>query len=475
VRLVESSLQPKENPMTPNIFRITAGALLGTLALLAGGMVQAHTPVTNEFGADNQVLEWNQVFIDTLIEMKTPNSSSQRLGAIVHTAIFDAYNGIERRYTPIFVSQRAPHGASQRAAVIAAAYTSLVGLFPNRKAALDANYVASLGAVDEDWQRGNSRQRAIAWQARQRGIAWGTAVAEAVLAWRATDGFNVSYTPAFSGGTALGQWRPVPPAVGMSAEGLAFTEMFVLASNSQFRPPAPRTLDSATYADDFNAVKALGRSTGSIRTEDQTALAPFWEGNASVHWNQAANQIARANCLSLSKANRLLAVLNLAMADTAFTIWSAKRLYGGVQTEVTWRPITAIAMANLDGNPNTVADVDWLPLVATPSHPEYPAGHPGLNGAAATVLLSHFSDRQTFTLTTGESTRTYTSIRQARADGNNARVWGGMHYPSTVAISDAVGRKVARYVNRTSMQPVKLGRARAHHSPARVPRATHCC
>ena len=73
----------------------------------------------------DQVLEWNQIFIDTLIATNTPNSSSQRLGAIVHSAIFDAYNGIERRYTPVFVHNGAPRGASRRAAVIAAAYTAL--------------------------------------------------------------------------------------------------------------------------------------------------------------------------------------------------------------------------------------------------------------------------------------------------------------------------------------------------------------
>ena len=85
--------------------------------------------------------------------------------------------------------------------------------------------------------------------------------------------------------------------------------------------------------------------------------------------------------------------------------------------------------------------------MTTPSHPEYPAGHPSLNGAAATVLLRHFNDRQTFTLTTaGQPSRTYASISQARADGNNARVWGGMHYPSTVAISDATGAAIAEYV-----------------------------
>jgi hypothetical protein len=402
-------------------------------------------------GRPDQVLEWNQIFIDTLIATNTANSSSQRLGAIVHTAIFDAYNGIERRYTPIFVHNSAPHGASRRAAVIAAAYTALVGVFPSRQSALDDSYAASLAALSDDAGDGG--------ESRARGIAWGTEVAQAVLDWRAADGFSASYPP-FTGGTALGQWRPTPPAFGpMSAQGLAFTSMFALIDNTQFRPGPPRALTSVAYTNDFSAVKALGRKTGSTRTEDQTALAPFWEGNASTHWNQAANQMARANHLSISDSNRLLAVLNIAMADTAFTIWSAKRLYGSVPTEVTWRPVTSIPLADTDGNPDTASDPDWLPLINTPSHSEYPAGHPSQNGAATTILLSYFQRRgQTFTLTTiGQPSRTYTSIAQARSDGNNARVWGGMHYPSTVAISDAVGEDIANYVNLNSMQRLHGG------------------
>ena len=433
--------------MKPTLFRATAAFIVG-LALHVSFQVDASGTTSDELVGGNQVLEWNQIFIDTLIATNTPNSSSQRLGAIVHTAIFDAYNGIERRFAPIFVHNSAPPGASRRAAVIAAAYTALVSLFPSRQSALDASYVASLAALSDDSEDGG--------QSRQRGLYWGIEVANAVLAWRATDGFSASY-PAFTGGTAVGQWRPTPPAFGpMSAQGLAFTDMFVLVNNTQFQPEPPRTLSSSVYADDFNVVKALGRRTGSTRTDDQTALAPFWEGNASVHWNQAANQIARSNHLSMSMSNRLLAVLNIAMADTAFTIWSAKRFYGSLPTEVTWRPTTAIPLADTDSNPDTAPDADWLSLINTPSHPEYPAGHPSLNGAAATVLRIHFGDRQTFTLTTtGQPNHTYSSIAQAREDGNNARVWGGMHYPSTVAISDAVGKAIARYVNRNSMQPLR--------------------
>jgi hypothetical protein len=438
-------------------FRKTGAAFLCGLALIISVPVGSSTVTADESASGNQVLDWNQIFLDTLIATNTANSSSQRLGAIVHTAIFDALNGIERRYTPIFVHSRAPHDASRHAAVVAAAYTALVGLFPSQQPSLDAKYATSVEALTEHCENSArwERERRECERRLARGIEWGAEVAHVVLAWRATDGFSATYS-AFSGGTVAGQWRPIPPATGMSAQGLAFTEVFVLVDNMQFRPGPPRSLTSSTYVDDFNAVKALGRKTGSTRTEDQTALAPFWEGNASVHWNHAANQIARNNHLSMSESNRLVALLNIAMADTAFTIWSAKRFYGEIATEVTWRPVTAIPLAEADGNPDTAPDAEWLPLVNTPSHPEYPAGHPSLNGAAAMVLLSHFRDTQTFTLTTpGQPSRTYTSITQARVDGNSARVWGGMHYPSTVAISDAVGEAISGYVNGNSMQPRK--------------------
>jgi hypothetical protein len=440
-----SSLNQERKKMTP-LTQFKKILILPLLIALAFAVVAS--PAVAQEEHPDQVLEWNQIFIDTLIATNTPNSSSQRLGAIVHTAIFDAYNGIERRYTPVFVTQSAPSGASRRAAVIAAAHRALVVLFPSQQPSLDASYAASLAALSDDGEDGG--------QSRERGIAWGTQVAQAVLVWRATDGFNASYPP-FFGGTAIGQWRPTPPAFApMSAQGLAFTAMFVLNNNTQFQPGPPRGLLSETYTDDFNAVKALGRNTGSTRTEEQTALALFWDGNASSHWNQAANQMARANNLSLSDSNRLLAVLNIAMADTAFTTWSGKRFYGADPNVVTWRPVTSIPLAETDGNPDTVPDPDWLPLINTPAHPEYPAGHPSQNGAAATVLLNHFDDEQTFTLTTiGRPSRTYTSITQARLDGNAARVWGGMHYPSTVAISDAQGEAIADYVNENSMQRLR--------------------
>ena len=444
-------------------------------ALLCSTVLAPRAQAQPALDSADQVLDWNQIFIDTLIATNTPNSSSQRLGAIVHTAIFDAYNGIERRYTPIFLDPGAPAGASRRAAVIAAAYTTLVGLFPAQQSELDLSYATSLAALSGRCaNRAPAPRRELACTERtELGIEWGTEVARAVLDWRAADGFSTTYPP-FTGGGSVGQWRPTPPAFGpMSAQGLAFASMFALTSNLQFRPGPPRTLGSATYAADVNAVKALGPQLGSTRTDDQTALALFWDGNASVHWNQAANQIARANHLSMSDSNRLLAVLNIAMADTAFTTWSGKRFYGAAPNEVTWRPVTSIPLADTDGNPDTAPDPGWLPLITTPSHPEYPAGHPSQNGAAATVLLSQFPEgTQTFALSTsGQPDRAYDSVAQARSDGNNARVWGGMHYPSTVGISDALGEAIAKYVNRHAMRPLDPHK-RANAAPYALDRSS---
>ena len=161
--------------------------MLAAAATIALGSPAASARVTQASDQHpDQVLEWNQIFIDTLVATGTANSSSQRLGAIVHTAIFDAYNGIERRYAPIFVQnvdgdgeRMVPAGASRRAAVVAAAYTALVALFPSRAVQLGGSYEASLAAIGGD-----------GGQSLERGIGWGTDVARAVLAWRAADGFS---------------------------------------------------------------------------------------------------------------------------------------------------------------------------------------------------------------------------------------------------------------------------------------------
>ena len=90
---------------------------------------------------------------------------------------------------------------------------------------------------------------------------------------------------------------------------------------------------------------------------------------------------------SLLRSARLLALLDIAMADAAIACWEAKYHY------VFWRPVTAIPLPNTDGNPATSSDPSWMPLFATPNHPEYPSGHSTVSGAAAVVLASFLAKR----------------------------------------------------------------------------------
>ena len=110
--------------------------LFAAVALGQGAPAQTLGDRSDSTDRINPVIEWNQIFIDTLIATNPPNITGPRLGAIVQAAVFDAYNGIDQRYAPLFVARRAPDGASREAAVVAAAYTTLVGLFPSQQAAV---------------------------------------------------------------------------------------------------------------------------------------------------------------------------------------------------------------------------------------------------------------------------------------------------------------------------------------------------
>jgi len=184
--------------MTPTTSKLMTGACVGILTLALGATVPSSTASAKGKARNNPALHWNQIFIDTLIATSTPNSSSPRLGAIVHTAIFDACNGIERRYTPIFVQPGAAPGASRRAAVIAAAYTALVGLFPSRRAELDSSYAESLAELGgEGADRGQSFERGLRGEPRSHRPCWPGAPTMASVS--ATRRFPVAWRSASGG------------------------------------------------------------------------------------------------------------------------------------------------------------------------------------------------------------------------------------------------------------------------------------
>jgi hypothetical protein len=393
----------------------------------------------------DEVTDWNRQLQQGLLAANSSAFVSSRTSAIVHAAVFDAVNGIERRYAPIHVTAAAPRGASRRAAAVQAAYATLIRLLPAvQHPGLDAARESSLAAIA-------SVEAAEHSQSIARGIEWGQQVADAILLWRSADGFTPP-PPPFLGGLAVGQWRPTTP--GTSGVGVQFATMTPWAIPSPvalLRPPGPPALTSNEYADDFGEVKEIGRAVSAIRTADQTQIARFWNGNTPVSWNRAARVVSAERHLTLSENARLFALVNVAMADAVITCWEAKYHY------VFWRPVTAIRLADTDGNPDTAVDAAWTSLIPTPAHPEYPSGHSTVSGAAATVLADYFGEDSPFTLESEALpgvTRSYTDFGSAADEANDSRVYGGIHFRSACRDGRVAGNSVGSYVAANVAQPV---------------------
>jgi len=389
----------------------------------------------------DEVTDWSQVLTSALTATATSPQNSGRIAAITQAAVFDAVNGIDRRYTPYFVTAAGPRKASRRAAAVQAAYFVLKTLLPAQAPGLERQRDSSIATIKSE-------------EPVDSGIAWGEFVATELLEERSSDGFPAGGEPD-NGSLDVGKWRPeagLPPA-GMPAvtPWLAVLTPFVMTSPNQFRPGGPPALNSAAYASDFEEVKRLGRATGSTRTADQTVIAFFWTDNTISHWNRIAVTLALEQRNRLSENARLFALLNLAMADAGIAVWDAKFEFRF------WRPFSAIPLAGDDGNPATAADPAWTTLVLTPNHQEYPSGHGGLSGAAAHVLGRFFGDKTTFTHrsdTAPYAPRTHRRFSAAADEANNSRIYGGIHFRSAVRDGRTIGDNVGRLVMDTLMLPL---------------------
>ena len=393
----------------------------------------------------DEVTDWNQNMLTAAFTANLGPIPTSRVAAMVHSAVFDAIDGIHQRYAPVHVEATAPPGASPRAAAAQAAHDILVDLFPSQQATLDAQLAASIAQLVE--QHDDSPGKAV-----ERGLAWGQYVAGQIWAWRKADGFN-TVLPPFLGGTDPGEWRPTPPAFapGINPQ-VATMETWIIRSDSQFRPGDPPALDSAQYASDYNEIKVMGSATSTTRTADQTQFSILWAGNTIGIWNRSALQVAAPRELSLLENARMLAQLNLALADAYIACWEAKYTY------VFWRPITAIELGDTDNNDATLADPNWTPLVATPAFPEYPAGHASTGGAAEVVLAAWFGDDTAFSITSETLpgvTRSFSSFSQAAEELNDARVFAGDHFRTAVNVGRALGQQVAEYVLQNSLLRAK--------------------
>lgn len=389
----------------------------------------------------DEATDWNRNMLHAALVAKTSPMVTSRVGAMVQTAVFDAVNGIHRLYEPIYVTAPAPHGASPRAAAVQAAYGILVKLFPTQKADFDTELAASLSAFadpDEDGDQNPDEESIL------RGLAWGQTVADAIWAWRSTDGFN-SPPPPFLGGAVVGEWRPTPPAFAPGAvPQFATMTPWVILSPDQYRPGGPPALTSDQWAADFNETKTMGSISSTARTSDGTLLAKFWNASTVTYfWNSVALSLLGDKHTKMVENARLLAVLNIAIADAFIACWDAKYHY------VAWRPVTAILLGDTDGNPATDPDPAWMPLLITPAHPEYPSGHSTTSSAAATVLANFFGEQTEFTVDSDvmlDVTRSFNSFSDAQDEIANARIFGGIHFRSACRDGHATGQSVANYV-----------------------------
>jgi hypothetical protein len=392
----------------------------------------------------DEVLDWNAILMRAVRTAGTPPPINLRLMAIVHTAMFDALNGIERRFTPIHVGETAPPGASRRAAVVQAAYTALVGIYPAQSAALTQELEASLAAIASESAVEHS-------ESIERGRAWGAHVAEAILAWRSTDGFDPSPST-YQGSLEIGKWRPAPPAFANGlAPSLATTLPFVIPTASSFRPAGPPSLTSLEYAEAFNEVKAIGSATSTVRTPEQTTIARFWGVTAPTFWNRAAVSAALQRNTTLSENARLFALLNAAMADAGISCWDAKYFFEF------WRPIHAIRLASLDGNPLTEEQADWTSLLATPPYPEYSSGHATISGAAQRVLTIYFGSDMPlsgWSEAFGDAyVRSWPNFEAAADEAYDSRIYAGIHFQFAMRDAREKGIAIGDYVMANAARP----------------------
>jgi hypothetical protein len=407
-------------------------------SLLAGAVVLTLTPfgatstATATTAGDPAVIsDWNARAVSTFggDPTKAPQESALYVG-FVQAAVYNAVVGIDGRYQPYRFHVRARHATSAQAAAVAAAHDVLVTYAPYAQAALDAAYATSLAQIPDG-------------KAKTRGIAFGILAADHLIAMRANDGRNAPVL--FTQPPGPGVWRPTPPGlVPMAVPWMGGVTPLLVPSGAMFGEPGPPpALTSAEYTRDFAEVKALGSAASTARTPEQTSTALFFSGNAAVQFNAALRDQMTVRHLDIVAAARLFAAVDMSEADAGIAVWHAKYLYGF------WRPITAINLADTDGNPATTADPSWTPLLTTPPYPDYVSGYSGLTGAFTRAMADALDTRhlQLTLISTAVpgAVRNYDSARALRNDVVDARMWLGIHFRFADTGGVEIGERVAEW------------------------------
>ncbi len=385
------------------------------IALLLAGLPQGSRA--------DVVTDWNQK-AGEIVAAHQPGPPGSATLVMVQTAVFDAVNAITRQYPKALIPtlQPAP-GASVEAAVAAANRTLLLKLAPTQQAAIEAAYQAALAAVPDA-------------KARADGVAIGEQAAAGLVARRTAKAAAMAY---YRPATRPGMY--VPTVVPIGGDAVPVTLCWVLDRVDQFRPGPPPALDSATWARDYNEIKALGARTGSSRTLEQTEIARFWTTTGPAVYFPLARSITSQPGREVTRNARLLAVFAQVGVDAIDAVFDAKYHYQF------WRPFTAIRNGDQDGNDATERDPAWLPFIETPMHPEYPCAHCTAAGAYGAVLQAEIGNGPAPRLTSTSptlpgATRSWATVADFVQEVSNARIYDGVHYRFSTEVGTVLGRRV---------------------------------
>jgi hypothetical protein len=394
---------------------------IAVLGLVVGGSAQADV-----------VIDWNTRADAIAAEKQLASPLHGRGLVMMHVAMFEALNAIDRRYQPYRLSLVADRNTSREAAAATAGHDVLVALYPDQRAALDDMLEQQLTAVPDG-------------PPRERALILGRKAAAAILESRNDDGVAApdTYRPV----TQPGQYVPTAPVV---SAGVGAWTPWVMTRADQFRPAPPPALTSAAWTRDVNEIREIGGLDSASRSEEQTTVGRFWFVTGARAWNPMLAQLAMAKQMDLLDCARLFALASLAGMDAYIAVFEAKYHYNF------WRPVTAIRNADRTGNPATPRDAGWLPLGETPMHPEYPCAHCITSAAVAAVIRGVVGENiGTVTMTSASApgiTRRWTTLEDYVNEVSNARIWAGFHYRFSTEVGKDMGRQIGELTVSTQLK-----------------------